>query len=270
MDVLALDSDRWNDLGYNSSRGDLPQSLVDFLNPDSSLDAKTDAIDVINDQIFHQTSTYEATYVVLPILILNWPDQHPDHQFFISHLAGLVSLEQGEWQTGLSKAEIQTFATSQQLALDQAIYLLQHGIPKDFDHALDLACAIVGLSGQRDLGWRLRHRREEDRHQCSSCDRILESNCFIVGHDSVKDLPDYLNFDSTKTAYATPINRIVARHRVTPREKFPEDSKEGWITTLCEQSGHPKCAQWLRCFFGSTTCPHCEQPVELLGHGVLY
>ena len=267
MNLIALNSDRWEELSYNGVSGELPDTLIKFLDTASSFAEKTKALDTINDQIFHQTSTYEATFVVLPILIANCPAQHIQHQFWICQLIGLVSLQQGDYPSGLTRLEIESYEESRKIGCDISTALLKSGIEKDSERAIYLTKFILALSGERDLAWRLDNRTEEDPHRCPHCDRRFESVSYCIRHASVDDPNEYLNLQP-ENLYATPIHRTVEGQPVISRSSFPEGSKEGWITNLCEQNGHPKCGQWLRNFFGSTQCPACRGLVELLGGGI--
>ena len=266
MALTALDSERWEEVSYNHANGFLPGTLIEFTDPNSSFEVKAKALDDINDQIFHQTSTYEATYLVVSILVEECAQQHLDHRFLICRLAGLISLEQVPRPAALEEAEWKTYRESLKLAADKSIDLVKNDIPKDDDGVIYLVCAIATLCGERDLGWRLRHGMEEDGHECQHCKKEFQSCCYAIQSEDAKTRDDYLNFTET-SMYAQPIKRFVGDQQVKPRKTFPQGSTEGWLTELCEQYGHVKCGRWLRYFFGSCACPNCQAEIELLSPG---
>ena len=230
----------------------------------SSLADRDDALGKIDDQIYHQRTAWDATCIAVPHLIEVFDQQAPAHQIFISILVGLISLERGPLPESLHETEIASFNASLKRAEKQAVTLLQQKFSDGYG-VLQLLVAIAGLSGDRELGWRLDQGLEEDQQECNSCsEKFLSCGLMVLATDSIN--PDeYLHVNKDHDpCYATPIARFVNGVKVRPRSDFPPGSTAGHLVQLCENHGHPRCAQWLRNFFGYTNCPKCGVENDLL------
>ena len=272
MDLTSLDSQRWQELRYCWSDGRLVESLK-VLTRDS--DRSEEAVkrlekmfDTINDSIFHQQSTYPATYITVPILIDACDSLPYSLQSWIVDMVSSITL-QGDPHGELTETELTTWFESLKIATKLCEQLFREDRGKDSDAKLSLLGALAIFKGWDESGTRIRHANEEDFRMCSACDEKLINQGLMVNYNPQLPFENYLNFNRNESpCYLTPIKRVLnldgEQTPVVPRSIFPDDSEVAWLIKLAKETSNQKIVRWLENFFGNGDCPNCGGAIEML------
>ncbi len=272
MELTSLESPRWKELKYCWSDNRLVESLKILTGePDRSeaaIKRLNKALDTINDSIFHQQSTYPATFVTVPILVNACESLPHSLQCWIVDLVSWVSIE-GKPNGELTETERSTWFESLKIAGDFCEQLIRADCGKDSDSKRRLFGSLAIFNGWDVTGTRIRHGNEEDQVQCPGCDEELISQGYLVNYDPQLLEHDYLNVNPDRSpSYLVPINRVIdldgEQKPVVPRTIFPEESEVAWLIKLARETGNAKIARWLETFFGNSCCPNCGIAIELL------
>lgn len=273
MHLTPLDSPRWQELPYCWSDDRLVESLKiltrEVGRPEATVQLLVKSLDTINDSIFHQQSTYPATYITVPILVDACDRLAYPLQSWIVDMVSWISI-QGDPHGHLTDAELAAWFESLKIATDRCEQLVRTDCDKDSDAKLMLLGALAILNGWERTGSRIRHGNEEDHHECPKCDEALISQGYVIDFDPQLPMDDYLKFNpESSPRYVTPINRVIdldgERTPIVPRATFPKESEAAWLIKLADETGNQKIVRWLENFFGYGCCPSCGGRVELLG-----
>jgi hypothetical protein len=272
MDLTPLNSPRWQELKYCWSDNRLVESLKILTEEtgrsEASIKRLKNSLDTINDSIFHQQSTYPATFITVPILVDACESLPYSLQTWIMDLVSWISAENNPHEE-LTEAELATWCESLKIAADICENLFRTNYDRDSDRKLMLMGALAKLYGWDITGTRIRHGNEEDFIQCPGCDEEMISQGHIVHYNSELPKEDYLNINADSSPrYLTPIKRMIDldgdQTPVVPRTKSPEESEVAWLIKLATETGNVKIVGWLQNFFGNGCCPNCGQTIELL------
>jgi len=272
MNSTPLDSPRWKELKYCWSDDRLVESLTVLTREtdrsESAVKRLDKAMDTINDSIFHQQSTYPATYITVPILVYVCDSLPYLLQSWIVDLVAWISTE-GTPQGELTEAELATWFESLKIAAKQCEQLFRADRDKNSDAKLMLLGNLAIFNGWDQTGSRIRHGNEEDHRTCHACDEELINQGHIVSYDPQLPHENYLNFKQS-ARYLVPINRVLdldgEQTPVVPRSTFPDDSEVAWLIRLSKETGNQKIVRWLKTFFGNGVCPNCDGAIEMFDH----
>jgi len=271
MNLTPIDSARWDELDYCWSDDRLVDSLR-FLTDASKRSKSTieeleKRLDTINDSIFHQQSTYPATFITVPILVDVCEKLPYSLQTWIIDMVSWIST-QGDPHGDLTEIELATYSESLKLAAERSEQLFREDCDHDSDSKLRLLGAVSILNGWHENGSRIRHGDEEDFHECRECEEELINQGHMISYDPSVSMDRYLNCNlDASPCYLTPIERVLdydgQQTPVVARETFLKDSKVAWLIKLATETGNPKIVSWLKNFFGNGRCPNCGAEIEL-------
>lgn len=271
MNLTPIDSARWNELGYCWSDDRLVKSLRFFTDASkrsqATIEELENRLDTINDSIFHQQSTYPATFITVPILVDVCQKLPYSLQKWIIDMVSWISTQRGP-HGDLTETELATYSKALKLASKRSEELFRQHCDQNSYSKLILLGAVAILNGWHRIGSKIRHGNEEDFHVCNSCDEELINQGYAIRYAPGISMDRYLNCNlDASPRYLTPIERVLdfdgQQTPIVAREKFLKDSKIAWLIQLASETGNPKIVSWLQNFFGNGHCPNCDAEIVL-------
>lgn len=109
--------------------------------------------------------------------------------------------------------------------------------------------ATLTLSGDRVWGLALAQLHDEE----------FSGRCPLCGGDlyfTIGELGCYTTGDLSQTGETR-------REEIAPREASSLTGTGEWLHAITQRAGDEELAHRVRCVFGSSTCTHCETPIEV-------
>ena len=287
MYLVPFISKRWEQLAHCEGTDDrLRLELENLFDPRDRTaagdDRRTKALEVVNNFVFHQQSTYPSTYVTVPYLVQNL--ERFDHRLqhsIIDMVTGIST--QGQPHGDLRDAELAAYDQSLSLLEQKSETLLRHDAELadwcDSWPALNLLGRLATLRGLGTIGSHLRHGEEETNFACQHCGAALQSRGPAAPYENQTiELKEVLLSCSEpfEKQFLLPLARNVVcqddlelTSGVYPRNQFVKleidistaGARGGQQAAAVHQwssnLGHYKIAKWLSNFYGFCHCPRC-------------
>lgn len=238
--MISLDSDQWKRFEHCGGSAENIPTLVRQLLED---DSEENLSELLWEHLFHQYSTYSATYAVIPHLIELMKCGGEETRAYILNFIGVVEAWTTERTLDSLPSEV---VTSYRQAIAEAapfsLALLEEPAQDSVDSIYRIADA-AGLNGYKDLA-RIIPGFSAEEFTCL-CPRCGEENIIWPQGNRLVSYKKDPVFHKDQTP-------------IPIKPDGPDNETQTFLLGLVEMAGDQTLATLIPFLFGSATCPHCS------------